>query len=146
MSSVGTTLEAMTSAADEATNNSETGALQVDDVRLHEISKRLIDLGEQLRLIGSHTAAHKFEGDFEHAARIDVPEVWADYEEKLDDAARRTLAGLGSFRKEYANWERLVVEYALTKRGFTQRDVARLLGVGLSTVNRWAQHPLTYDE
>ena len=135
--------EAMTS---DTSDESDSGARQVDDVRLNELSKRLIDLGEQLRLIGSHTAEHKFEGHFEHAAQIDVPEVWADYEEKISDAVRRTLAGLGSYRKEYANWERLIVEYALTKQGFTQREVARLLGVGLSTVNRWAQHPLTYDE
>jgi transposase len=54
--------------------------------------------------------------------------------------------GLKSFRKDYADWERLIVEYALTRSGFTQRDVATLLGVGLSTVNRWAQHPLTYED
>jgi len=48
------------------------------------------------------------------------------------------------FRRDYADWERLTVEYALKR--FTQRDVASVLGVGLSTVNRWAQHTLTYSE
>lgn len=136
----------MTTEPAEQQSPDDAGARQVDDVQLHELSKRLIDLGEQLRLIGSHTAEHKFDDALEAAERIDVPEVWEDYEGKLSDAVRRTLAGLGSYRKEYANWERLVVEYALTKQGFTQREVARLLGVGLSTVNRWAQHPLTYDD
>lgn len=132
---------------DEAyTPDTEASSRQVDDLYLNEVSKRLIDLGEQLRLIGSHTADHKFEDDFARAVEIDVPEVWADYEGKLRDAVRRTLAGMGSFRKEYATLERLVVEFALTRQNFTQREVARHLGVGLSTVNRWAQHPLTYED
>ncbi|GAA1696898.1 hypothetical protein GCM10009792_16080 [Microcella alkalica] len=136
----------MTIEPDPKATEPTAGARQVDDVNFHELGKRLVDLGEQLRLIGSHTAAHKFEDAFDRAVQIDVPEVWAEYNATVSDAIRRTLAGMGSFRKDYANWERIVVEYALTKDVFTQREVARLLGVGLSTVNRWAQHPLSYED
>lgn len=136
----------MTEKSTDGADNSGVEGRQVDDVRLNELGKRLADLGEQLQLIGGHTTSYKIDESREQAQHIDVPEVWSDHEQLVRDSVRRTLAGMGSFRKEYANWERIVVEYALTKEGFTQREVARLLGVGLSTVNRWAQHPLTYED
>lgn len=120
---------------------------QVDDVGLHELGARLSDLGEELRVIGGHATSQKIADAWETVERSGHHEHAVDeYEQRVREAVRRTLAGMGSFRKDYANWERLVVEYALTKQGFTQREVARLLGVGLSTVNRWAQHPLSYEE
>jgi hypothetical protein len=119
---------------------------QVSDVSLHEIGAQLSTLGQQLMEIGKHTDnrelrkyindVHEY-GDDEHVEELRI---------KLAGAIRQTLTGLNGFRREYANWERLTVEYALTQSGLTQRDVARLLGVGLSTVNRWAQHPLTYED
>lgn len=59
---------------------------------------------------------------------------------------RRALIGMRSFRRDYYYWERVVAEYALTKMGYTQRDAAKALGVGLSTINRWAQHPLKIED
>lgn len=118
----------------------------VTDVGIHDIGQRLIDLGEQLVAIGKHTDSVKLRRDIETASDIAVDEVWDDVGREMDAAVRRTLAGLKSFRTEYNNWERLTVEYALNRRSFTQREVAQLLGVGLSTVNRWAQQPLTYDQ
>jgi len=58
-------------------------------------------------------------------------------------AMRETLEGLRKFRRNYDYWERLIAEFALAKMGYTQRDVAKYLGISLTTVNRWAQNPLT---
>ena len=115
---------------------------RLSGVGIHDIGQRLIDLGEQLITIGKHGDSPTLRQHLREAEEISMDEVWEDVDRELTTAIRRTLSGLGSFRREYAEWERLSVEYALARRSFTQRDVANLLGVGLSTVNRWAQHPL----
>jgi len=126
---------------------SATPTRQLDDVHFFEIGERLILLGEILRDIGKI-----IENDDLHAAHESLQLSWTTYDDATEvtqqsiSALRRTLANLGSFRKDYSNWERLIVEYALKHYSFTQRDVARLLGVGLSTVNRWAQNPLMVDD
>jgi DNA-binding NtrC family response regulator len=117
-------------------------ARRLTDVGIHDIGQRLIDLGEQLIAIGKHGDSDKLREHMREAEEIAVDEVWEEVDREMKTAVRRTLSGLGSFRKEYNDWERLAVEYALARRGFTQREVANLLGVGLSTINRWAQHPL----
>lgn len=130
-------------------NTSESDAVEtrrIADVGIHDIGQRLIDLGEQLVNIGKLTDSVKLRQNIESAGDIAVDEVWEDVGREMDAAIRRTLTGLNGFRREYSDWERLTVEYALNRRSFTQRDVAQLLGVGLSTINRWAQQPLTYDE
>lgn len=66
----------------------------------------------------------------QQASEVGVDELWEAVGRDMDAATRRTLSGLGSFRKDYSNWERLAVEYAIERHGFTQRDVALLLGVG----------------
>jgi hypothetical protein len=119
---------------------------QVSDVRIHEIGARLIDLGNQLVNVGKLTENAKLRKRIEDVNEYGDEEHHDELDHELANAIGSTLRGLNSFRKDYANWERLTVEYALTRSGFTQRDVARMLGVGLSTVNRWAQHPLTYDD
>lgn len=121
-------------------------ALRVADVSIHDIGRRLIDLGNELVAIGSLTDSVKLRQNIEAADEIAVDEVWDDVDREMSAAVRRTLSGLKAFRTEYSDWERLTVEYALTRRNFTQREVAQLLGVGLSTVNRWSQQPLTYNE
>ena len=133
-------------ANDEVDEGERGNARQVDDVSFHEIGQRLIDLGEQLRKIGTHTENSDLRKALIYGA-FDRTMGEVDEEERvLDGAIRRTLGELNGFRRDYADWERIIVEFALTKRNMTQRDVARLLGVGLSTVNRWAQHPLTYED
>jgi hypothetical protein len=119
--------------------------LRLADVGIHDIGQRLIDLGEQLVTIGKHTDSQKLREHLREAEEVAVDEVWEDVQREMTTAIRRTLSGLGSFRREYTEWERLTVEYALTRRGFTQREVANLLGVGLSTINRWAQNPLVHE-
>lgn len=144
----------MTSEPTDTEAHATAGNRQVEDVYLYEIGQRLIDLGEQLRDIGDHTAGPKMRGAIDAANEaegnmlneVELEFVRQDLERQIRDAVRRTLTGMGRYRKEYAMWERIVVEYALTKQGFTQREVARLLGVGLSTVNRWAQNPVTYED
>lgn len=141
-----TSLSRMTSEPTDTEADAPEGNRQVEDVYLYEVGQRLIDLGEQLREIGDYTAGRKMRTAIDQATEIDGHVVYEDLERQVRDAVRRTLTGMGRYRKEYAVWERIVVEYALTKKGFTQRDVARLLGVGLSTVNRWAQNPVTYED
>ncbi|WP_210507710.1 hypothetical protein [Naasia sp. SYSU D00057] len=131
---------------DEATDSEGAADRLLADVGIHDIGQRLIDLGEQLVAIGRHTDSAKLREHISTADEVGVDAVWDEVDREMTTAIRRTLSGLGAFRKEYANWERLTVEYALSRRNFTQRDVAQLLGVGLTTVNRWAQHPLTHDQ
>ena len=119
---------------------------RLSGVGIHDIGQRLIDLGEQLITIGKHGDSPKLRQHIREAEEISMDEVWEDVDRELTTAVRRTLSGLGSFSREYADWERLAVEYALARRSFTQREVANLLGVGLSTVNRWAQHPLVDED
>lgn len=125
----------------------QTGAeLQITGVGIHDIGQRLIDLGESLVATGAHTDSADLRRHIEDADLVGGEDVYEALDREMQTAIRRTLMGLKSFRKDYADWERLIVEYALTRSNLTQRDVATLLGVGLSTVNRWAQHPLTHED
>lgn len=117
---------------------------RVAGVNVHAIGQRLIDLGELLKTTGQHTENPTLRKHIDEADRTGVDELHEEVDREVAAAIRRTLMGLSQFRRDYADWERITVEYALKR--FTQRDVASMLGVGLSTVNRWAQHPLTYDE
>jgi DNA-directed RNA polymerase specialized sigma24 family protein len=131
---------------EQSAGNEPDDELRLSGVRIHDIGQRLIDLGEQLVVTGKHTDNRTLRKRIDEADQADEPEVYEDLNREVATAIRRTLTGLNSFRREYGDWERLVVEYALTRGGFTQRDVASLLGVGLSTVNRWAQHPLAHND
>lgn len=134
---------------DEETRFDESGNAgqrQVDDMTFSEIGERLRDLGHQLIAIADNTDGKNIRMELDHLDRRDNPFDAMEADRISTLAIRSTLTGLGAFRRDYANWERLVVEFALTHHGITQRDAARLLGVGLSTVNRWAQHPLTYED
>jgi DNA-binding NtrC family response regulator len=122
------------------------GELRISGVGLHAIGQRLIDLGHLLVATGQHTENDTLRKHIRDAELVGEQEVYEAVDREAQAAIRQTLTGLNTFRREYADWERLTVEYALTRQGFTQRDVATLLGVGLSTVNRWAQHPLAYED
>lgn len=120
--------------------------LAVDEIELADIGARLVELGERLQEIGKHTrdAIIPQEGygyvHFEEKTQenLDRGRMFAE----ASNAMEQTLRDLRRFRRSYAHWERLAVELALTRLDFTQRQVATSLGLGLSTVNRWAQHPL----
>lgn len=129
--------------SDDTTSSDES---RLSGVGVHEIGQRLIDLGELLKSTGEHTENPTLRKHLQDADLVGDADVYDSADREVKAAIRRTLMGLNTFRREYSEWERLTVEYALRRGEFTQRDVASLLGVGLSTVNRWAQHPLTYPE
>jgi hypothetical protein len=116
--------------------------LQVDELGLFDIGQRLIELGEQLKKVGTYTEDPNLREALRTAEEVAVDEVWDSVERRVQEGLRRTLVGLRDFRRSYDYWERVIAEYMLSKRGFTQRDAARLLGVSAATINRWAQHPV----
>ncbi len=134
----------------EPNDESPTHRLQVDEVDFHDLARTFRELGEQLEKVG-HMVDGKWlphEGtayDDDDGAPMGMYQLAEARGEALG-AFRRTLTGLRKFRREYHYWERVAVELALTKLGFTQRETADLLGVGLSTVNRWAQHPVVIQD
>jgi len=120
--------------------------LPVEVLQLPHIADQLRALADHLQLVSTYTESHKFR-DLEVAWEKSGadPEVDAQLDEAYATAMRQTLLGLAQFRRSYEYWERLIAEYAL-KSGFTQREAASYLGVAVSTINRWAQHPLTTED
>ncbi|MDQ1126236.1 DNA-binding NtrC family response regulator [Microbacterium sp. SORGH_AS 505] len=123
--------------------------LQVDEVERIDLADKLDELSEQL-----HRAAelmHNRERStqlHERALHGDDPDEYEllMLDAKSSDEFRRALTALRDFRRQYGHWERVIAEYTLQKMNYTQRDAAKYLGVGLSTINRWAQHPIQIDE
>jgi len=116
--------------------------LQIDELGLFDIGQRLIELGEQLAAVGKHNDERSIRSAIRMIEETGDDDLIRDTDERIDEGMRRTLVGLREFRRSYDYWERVTAEYMLSKRGFTQRDVARLLGVSTATINRWAQHPV----
>lgn len=75
-----------------------------------------------------------------------LEEIQKELGDEAKTALNKTLTGLRSFRREYDRWERVVAEYVMAKENYSQRDTAKLLGVGVSTINRWAQNPLKVQD
>ena len=92
-----------------ADETSETGqadqSQRLADVGIHDIGQRLIDLGEQLVSVGQLTDSNKLREGINQAQEIDVDEVWDGVSRDMQAAIRRTLSGLGNFRREYGDWE-----------------------------------------
>lgn len=126
----------------EETPTDEVGS--VDVLRISDISDQLRALSDQLTATSAHSARDKFR-DLEKLVefRGDQEDVEL-LDEAHDTAVRQTLMGLAQFRRSYEYWERLIAEYAL-KSGLSQRQAAGYLGVAVSTINRWAQHPLNSE-
>ncbi|GAB3574601.1 hypothetical protein GCM10027406_04870 [Leifsonia lichenia] len=136
----------MTESNDRAALDPE---LQVDEVDRSDLAEKLSQLSEQLQraaeLLYNRTRADSLsERHFHGDEPDDYEQIQLD--QKSADEFRRTLTTLRDFRRTYGRWERVIAEFALTKMNYTQRDAAKLLGVGVSTINRWAQHPLRIDE
>lgn len=134
-------------------DNPKSDGLAITGIELRDIGQTLIALGRQLQEVGKITEKPDDEAVLQEVfgGRYDEhsPEHFkAELEQQraTQDAMTQTLMGLQAFRRSYEHWERLTVEYALTNLNFTQRRTATLLGVAVSTINRWAQHPLTDDE
>lgn len=121
--------------------NADDRVRPVEVLTLADIGDQLKALADQLAAISNHSDRRKFR---------DLEKAWeyrGDDEDRelLDEAhasaIRQTLMGLAQFRRSYDYWERLIAEYAL-KQGLSQRQAGGYLGVAVSTINRWAQHPL----
>lgn len=121
-------------------------------VTLNDIAASLSVLGDQLREIGGIANKPTTRQDIERHYYGDQGDVQEQLiEDDLRDAEQRerlaqTLSALRTFRRSYYYWERVAVEYALNDGGFSQRRAAQLLGVGLSTINRWAQNPVSNED
>lgn len=133
----------MAQKAEETDNGPE---LAVDGLRYIDVGIRLRELADQLRsvadLIDDKQLYENGRLAYEHGHEGAIDE----YEAELPRRFRRMLSGLGTYRRNYHYWERVIAEFALTEMNYTQRDTAHLLGVGLSTINRWAQNPLKIDD
>jgi len=120
--------------------------LAVEGLRYIDVGYRLRELAEQLSAVADliddpklHEAGQKA---YEHGHEAAI----AEHDTELDRRFRRTMSGLGAYRRNYHHWERVIAEFALTQMNYTQRDTAQLLGVGLSTINRWAQNPVKLED
>lgn len=60
------------------------------------------------------------------------------------EAMETLLKGLKMFRRDFAYWERLAAQMAMSEYDFTQRKTAELLGASTNTTNRWAQNPVDF--
>lgn len=125
--------------------NSNETVRPVDVLTLTDISDQLRMLADQLRATSAHSSRDRFrelDKAIEYMGREEDIEL---ANEEFESALRQTLMGLAQFRRSYEYWERLIAEFAL-KKGLSQRQAAGYLGVAVSTINRWAQHPLPSDE
>lgn len=134
----------MATKTDEPIDEGATTA--VEELNYRDVGIRLRELSEQLRAVADLIDNDRFHDDGRKAHEYGHNEAIEEYEAELGQRFRRTLSGLRAYRRNYNFWERVIAEYALTKMNYTQRDTAALLGVGVSTINRWAQNPLQIDE
>ncbi|MCU1409645.1 MAG: hypothetical protein JWR04_352 [Rhodoglobus sp.] len=132
--------------ADKVEPEDDALELAVDGLQWRDVGIRLRELSEQLRAVADYIDDKKLEEVGRQAYEHGHDEVIAEYDAEADRRFRRTLSGLGTYRRNYHRWERVIAEFALTRMNYTQRDTAQLLGVGLSTINRWAQNPLPLED
>jgi DNA-binding NtrC family response regulator len=117
--------------------------LAADEVSLAEIRRVMKDMALQLERIADGTETAKMRDISDKNLHVGIDQYdEAEYEGEVSSVVATTLRSLKSFRRNYDYWERAIAEYALREMKFTQRDTARMLGVGVSTINRWAQNPL----
>ncbi len=120
--------------------------LAVEGLHWRDVGLRLRELSEQLSAVADYIDDKKFDEDGRQAYEHGHDGAIADHDVETSRRFRMTLGGLGTFRRNYHHWERVIAEFALVKMNYTQRDTAQLLGVGLSTINRWAQNPLPIED
>lgn len=117
--------------------------LAADEVSLSEIRRVMEDMAGQLHRIAEATQSVKMRDLEDKNLHVGLDQYEeAEYEGEFHNVVATTLRSLKSFRRNYDYWERAIAEYAFRELKFTQRDTARMLGVGVSTINRWAQLPL----
>lgn len=133
----------MAQKAEQADDISE---LAVDGLRYVDVGIRLRELADQLRSVADLMDDKKLDEEGRLVYEYGHEQAIEEYEAELRLRFRRMLSGLGTYRRNYHYWERVIAEFALAEMNYTQRDTAHLLGVGLSTINRWAQNPLKIED
>ncbi|MEL0627642.1 helix-turn-helix transcriptional regulator [Salinibacterium amurskyense] len=118
--------------------------LALEEVTFDQLGALIEELASQLGTVANRAEALDVKRDLQtvRAHSVTDEDVIDELERRSEAVLIRTLSGLKQFRRNYEYWERAIAEYALEKKGLSQRDVARYLGVAASTVNRWAQNPL----
>ncbi len=123
---------------------------QVEEVEIPDIAKSLGDIAEKLHRDMGRAARLPGRPDYVDASG--EPLLTAEEQDAwpatADATLKQLLRDLAAFRTNYDYWERVAAEFALRYHHFTQRETAQLLNVGVSTINRWAQHPVgfTWEE
>lgn len=98
-------------------------------LHLADVGIRLRELADQLGAIADLINDPKLDHDGQLAYEHGHEGAIEEYESENRRRFRRTLSGLGSYRRNYHYWERVIAEFALTEMNYTQRDTAQLLGV-----------------
>lgn len=124
----------------------ENAELQVDEVTFSDVGAHLVQLAEQLHAVGELVNNPRIRQLDRELQEHGLKEIQQELGDEAKTALNKTLTGLRSFRREYDRWERVVAEYVMAKENYSQRDTAKLLGVGVSTINRWAQNPLKVQD
>ena len=132
--------------SEETEPTDDATGLAVDELAFFDVGRRLAELADQLRAVSNLIDNDRLHEDNATIYQHGSAQAVEHFEEDLSAAFRRTLSGLRAYRRNYNFWERVIAEYALTKMHYTQRDTAALLGVGVSTINRWAQNPLPIED
>lgn len=115
-----------------------------DEISFDQLGNLLEEMAEELQSIAQRAKDADVERLHRELDLMDYPEVeiYEEINRRVGATTVRTLGGLKRFRRNYEYYERAIAEWALSNDQLSQRDVARYLGIGLSTVNRWAQNPL----
>lgn len=115
-----------------------TGKTDFDVYQLGEIDG-VADIGRSFEELGRKLAEVAAES-------ADVPDDRDSPDTRLVALRlEQLMEAVAQHRDGLAYWERVIAEYALHRRGYSQRKTAQLLGVGVSTVNRWSQNPAGFD-
>lgn len=119
-------------------------AQRVEDLK--RIVESFESIGSALENAARHANRQLGAADLERNMRgisVHVVEGHRAESERLEVEAMETLLkGLKMFRRDFAYWERLAAQHAMSELGFTQRRTADLLGASTNTTNRWAQNPV----
>ncbi|MBG6054905.1 hypothetical protein IWX81_001316 [Salinibacterium sp. CAN_S4] len=117
-----------------------------EELNCGDVGARMRELSQQSWAVAELIDDARFADDGRKGHKYGHEESMKKYETEMRERFRRTVSGMRAYRRNYNSRELVVAEYALTKMNYTQRDAAALLGVGVSTINRWAQNPLPIDE
>jgi len=94
---------------------------------LQDISQALASVGARLEAAADESGKTP-RGESEQAEQLDV-----------------LLREVAEVRDVFANIERALAEYAMHRRGYTQRTAASALHISVTTASRWSQRPIYFE-